>query len=214
MAVCQASAPPLSVTWSVTTYVPADANACVAVLDEDEPPSPKLHERVEMLPSASALTSVNVQLRPLQVYRRLAVGGSFDPPGGETCRLTECVRPSSSVTVSLTVRFPPLAYVWEGEGRVELVPSPNSHFQATTSPSGSVLVLPNSHTPAEHSNAKPATGGWSTGGGPPPMNDVLSSRFGVPLLVLAVCRSILLRLAFERSAFATCAGVCVGFASR
>ena len=78
-----AVAPPLSVTVSVTVYVPAVAYACVGFAAVDVPPSPNAHERDAMLPSLSKLVSVKEHERFVQLLLKLAIGAWLPPLPGE-----------------------------------------------------------------------------------------------------------------------------------
>jgi hypothetical protein len=73
-------APPLSVTVSVTVYVPAAAYVCDGLVAVDVPPSPNAQEREAIVPSASVLPSVNVHVRPLHDGVKAAVGAWLVPP--------------------------------------------------------------------------------------------------------------------------------------
>src|SRR4051794_6011250 len=71
-------APSLSVTLSVTAYVPPAAYVWVAVAPADVPPSPHAHEYEATVPSGSPdPAEVAEQSSPEQVTAALAVGGVF-----------------------------------------------------------------------------------------------------------------------------------------
>ncbi len=64
----------LSVTVSVTLYVPAAAYVWLGLAEADVPPSPNVHACVPIVPPASVELSVNVAVNPLVVNVKFAVG--------------------------------------------------------------------------------------------------------------------------------------------
>src|SRR5207249_11895394 len=70
-------APWLSVTVTVTVYVPPAAYVWAGFCDVAVFPSPKLQLQAVICPSASVLPSVNAQLSAQQLVVNPAVGGLF-----------------------------------------------------------------------------------------------------------------------------------------
>jgi hypothetical protein len=75
-------APPLSVGFTVTWYVPAAAYVWVGLAPAPVWPSPKFHATEAMLPSTSELRSVKAHWRSVQPKVKSAVGGVLLPPDG------------------------------------------------------------------------------------------------------------------------------------
>jgi hypothetical protein len=69
----------LSVTVSVTLYVPAAAYVWLGLVAVDVPPSPNVHECEPIVPPASVEVSVNVAVKPLVVNVKFAVGVPPEP---------------------------------------------------------------------------------------------------------------------------------------
>ena len=69
--------------------------------------------------------------------------------------------PSSSVTVSVTSRVPVVPKSWLDVAPVAVAPSPKSHDQETTDPSGSIEPVPSkSQTAPSQVKLKAAVGAW------------------------------------------------------
>src|SRR6516164_9500692 len=73
-AVCDAELALLSVTVSVTEYVPAAAYVCDGFCAVEVPLSPKFHERDVIVPPVSVDVSTNETVRPETVSVKLALG--------------------------------------------------------------------------------------------------------------------------------------------
>src|SRR5436190_18770400 len=95
-------APLLSVTVRFTVYVPPAAYVCAGFAAVAVAPSPKLQLQPTTLPSGSVLVLVKLQVSPVQVWVKAAVG---DVLAGATVTVCEVdpVPPLLSVTVRLTV---------------------------------------------------------------------------------------------------------------
>ncbi len=85
-----------------------DGFATVAVA-----PSPKVQLQATTLPSASVLVLVKEHASPVQLCVKAAVGGVLGAVTVTLCDV-ELVVPLLSVTVSLTVYAPPVAYTCPG----------------------------------------------------------------------------------------------------
>jgi hypothetical protein len=158
-----------------------------------------------------------------------AVGGRFPGGGGGGCEpgagmdmvaVIECVRPPPSVTVSVSWKVLWLghaAHLYVAVG-VVLVGRFASFVQMKLrfpAPPSSVDVDVAVHEElvevVVHVMSKLATGGWFPGGPPPPpMNEIFSSRLGLPVPGFVIA----LRMAPLLSAASTCAGVDPGFEAR
>ena len=100
-------------------------------------PSPKVQLHDAMVPpSGSLLVLVNVHVSPVQLCVNDAVGAWF----AVTCWVVVPVAPWLSVTVSVTLYVPSVAYARAAFWSVDVVPSPRVQLHATTLPSGSALV--------------------------------------------------------------------------
>jgi hypothetical protein len=99
----------LSVTVSLTLYVPAAAYVWLGLVAVDVAPSPKFHECVPIVPPLSVDVSVKFAVRPLVVYVKFAVGV---PPPLDTVTVEDFeldLPLALSVTVSVTLYEPEAA---------------------------------------------------------------------------------------------------------
>ena len=106
---------------------------------------------------------VKLHVSPVQLGVKEAVGGVL---GGNAVTLcdVELVAPPLSVTVRLTLYVPPAAYACTTFWLVDVVPSPKLQLQATTLPSGSVLVLVKVQLSPVQFDVNAAVGGRFPGG--------------------------------------------------
>src|SRR5690242_6539876 len=93
----------------------------------------------------------------------MTLGGWLGGGGGVT--VTECevgaeLAPELSFTVRVTVYDPPALYVCEGLRTVAELPSPKSHCQLTTVPSGSLLWSVKAQVRSVQFDVNSAVGGW------------------------------------------------------
>jgi hypothetical protein len=78
-AVFVAVAPALSVTFSVTAYVPAAAYVWLGFAVVAVPPSPNVHARAVIVPSESVDVSVKLATSMFALDVKFAVGGTLPP---------------------------------------------------------------------------------------------------------------------------------------
>ena len=104
-----AVSPSLSVTWSMTVYVPPVAKAWLAVgaVPSDEVPSPKVQRYRTIVPSGSVEAEAsNVTVSPAFGLVGEYVNAARGRARTVTDAVAEAVRPWESVTVNLAVKTP------------------------------------------------------------------------------------------------------------